>query len=29
MQVALAQFESKLTEQQRARFDALAVTAAQ
>jgi len=29
MQVALAQFQSKLTEQQRARFDALAVTAAQ
>jgi LTXXQ motif family protein len=28
MQVALAQFQSKLTEQQRARFDALAVTAA-
>jgi hypothetical protein len=29
MQVALAQFQSKLTEQQRGRFDALAVTAAQ
>lgn len=29
MQVALAQFESTLTEQQRSRFDALAVTAAQ
>jgi hypothetical protein len=29
MQVALAQFESKLTEQQRSRFEALAVTAAQ
>lgn len=29
MQVALAQFEGKLTEQQRSRFDALPVTAAQ